>query len=73
MIAFTRLLCDPRNINQSEFSRLSDEKLLGMASLMMDEGYGSFDRCYSLIRCVRGNLKEAREISSQLMFHECQF
>ena len=48
---------------------MSDEKLLGMASMMVDEGYGTFDRCYAIVRCVRGDLRSAREIASQLMFH----
>jgi hypothetical protein len=52
---------------------MTDEKLLGMASMMFDEGYGTFDRCYAIVRCVRGELSAAREIASQLMFHEAQF
>jgi hypothetical protein len=52
-----------------DFSNMSDEKLLGMASMMVDEGYGTFDRCYAIVRCVRGDLRSAREIASQLMFH----
>lgn len=39
---------------------LNDEKLLGMASLLVDEGYGSFDRCYNIIRCLKGDIKLAR-------------
>lgn len=52
---------------------LSDEQLLGMASLMFDEGFGSFDRCYGLIRVLKGDLRKARDILSQLIFYECQF
>lgn len=44
-----------------------------MASIMVDEGFGSFERCYSLIRTLRGNLERAKEILSQLIFYECQF
>jgi hypothetical protein len=47
-----------------EYAKLSDEKLLGMASILVDEGFGSFDRCYSLIRTVRGNLSKAKELLS---------
>jgi hypothetical protein len=46
---------------------LDDDKMLGMASMLVDEAYGSFDRCYSLIRVVRGDLNLARDISSQLI------
>jgi hypothetical protein len=52
---------------------MTDEKLLGMASMMFDEGYGTFDRCYAIVRCVRGELSAAKEITSQLMVHEAQF
>lgn len=38
---------------------------------MMDEGYGTFERCYQLIRTVRGDLNKAKEIASQLIFYEC--
>jgi len=59
--------------SQADFSNMTDEKLLGMASMMFDEGYGTFDRCYAIVRCVRGELSAAKEITSQLMFHEAQF
>lgn len=62
-----------RNRDTEDFTqyKLSDEKLLGMGSLLVDEGYGSFDRCYNIIRCMRGDIKKARECLSQLIFHEC--
>ncbi|TNV79687.1 hypothetical protein FGO68_gene1735 [Halteria grandinella] len=53
---------------QPEFS---DEKLLSMASILVDEGYGSFDRCYALVRALRGDIGKARETMSQLIFYEC--
>ena len=56
-----------------DFSDLSDEKLLGMASILVDEGFGTFDRCYSMIRALRGSMTNAKENLSQLMFYECQF
>lgn len=52
---------------------LSDEQLLGMASVLQDEGYGSFNRCYGLIRALRGDINKARDILSQLIFYECSF
>jgi len=44
-----------------------------MASILLDEGFGSFDRCYNLIRCLRGDIKKARDVLSQLIFQESQF
>jgi hypothetical protein len=68
LIAFLRLNQKPlaQSISQSvrnslaDFSNMTDEKLLGMASMMFDEGYGTFDRCYAIVRCVRGELSAAR-------------
>ncbi len=40
--------------------------------MMVDEGYGTFDRCYAIVRCVRGDHKAAKEIASQLMFHNLE-
>jgi hypothetical protein len=68
LIAFLRLNQKPlaQSISQSvrnslaDFSTMTDEKLLGMASMMFDEGYGTFDRCYAIVRCVRGELSAAR-------------
>jgi hypothetical protein len=42
-----------------------------MASLLFDEGFGSFDRCYGIVRALRGDLKKAKEVLSQLIFYEC--
>jgi hypothetical protein len=53
--------------NKSSLPNLDDDKMLGLASMLVDEAYGSFDRCYSLIRVVRGDLNLARDISSQLI------
>jgi hypothetical protein len=68
LIAFLRLNQKPlaQSTSQSvrnslaDFSNMTDEKLLGMASMMFDEGYGTFDRCYAIVRCVRGELSAAR-------------
>ena len=84
LVAFLRLNPKPiaqsisqsvsvKNSQAADFSNMTDEKLLGMASMMLDEGYGTFDRCYAIVRCVRGELSAAKEITSQLMFHEAQF
>ena len=42
--------------NKSSLPNLDDDKMLGMASMLVDEAYGSFGRCYSIIRVVRGDL-----------------
>ena len=68
LIAFLRLNQKPlaQSIGKSaknlkaDFFNMTDEKLLGMASMMFDEGYGTFDRCYAIVRCVRGELSAAR-------------
>ena len=43
---------------------LDDEQLLGLASILVDEQLGNFDRCYSMIRCVRGDLEKARDVAA---------
>lgn len=62
-----------KNRNTDDFTQfnLNDEKLLGMASILLDEGYGTFDRCYGLIRCLRGDLNKARKILSEMIQQEC--
>lgn len=44
-----------------------------MSSDLMDEGYGSFDRCFSALRVARGDLTEAKVILSSLMMAENSF
>jgi len=41
-----------------------------MASILLDEGYGSFERCSMAIRCLRGDMEKAREILSKLIICE---
>jgi hypothetical protein len=41
-----------------------------MASILLDEGFGSFDRCSMLIRCLRGDMVKAREVLSKLIISE---
>lgn len=43
-----------------------------MASILLDEGFGSFDRCSMLIRCLRGDMEKAREVLSKLIISEAQ-
>ena len=43
---------------------LNDEQLLGMGSILFDEGFGTFDRCYNMVRVLRGDLKRARDYLS---------
>jgi len=50
--------------------KLNDDSFAAMASILYDEGYGSFDRCFSVVKSVRGNLDLARERLTQLVFVE---
>ena len=43
-----------------------------MASILCDEGYGSFDRCMLVLRAFRGDIERARKILSQITFSEAQ-
>ena len=48
----------------------SDEQYLSMGSILVDEGYGSFDRCCMIIRTVKGVMVAARDVLSKLMITE---
>jgi len=48
----------------------SEEQLVGMASILADEGYGSFERALMAIRALRGDIKRTRNILSTLMITE---
>ena len=50
---------------------MDDEKQLGIASILVDEGYGQFERCYNASRCLRGDIKKARELLSNIIFYGC--
>jgi hypothetical protein len=41
-----------------------------MASILTDEGYGSFDRCLSMMRACKGDIEEAKKVLSKLIFKE---
>jgi hypothetical protein len=43
-----------------------------MASILLDEGFGSLERCLSAIRILRGDIARAKEILSNLMITEAQ-
>jgi hypothetical protein len=53
-------------------SEFSDEQYLSMGSILVDEGYGSFDRCCMVIRTVKGQMLAARDVLSKLMITEAQ-
>jgi hypothetical protein len=46
----------------------NEEQLFSMASILMDEGMGSFDRCMMTLRALRGDIQKARSILSEIMF-----
>ena len=65
LTAFVRVLPSLRQSSlKYSTTEYSDEQMLGMASILMDEGYGNFERCYQLVRTVRGNMEKARDILS---------
>jgi len=43
---------------------------MGMGSILLDEGYGSFERCTMAIRTVDGDMEMARSILSKIVFSE---
>lgn len=59
----------PKSGNESELLKkgldvYSEPQLLNMGSILLDEGYGDFERCMSVIRVLRGDIVRAREILS---------
>lgn len=64
-------LSDSCYSQQSNQEFINDELLLAPTSQLVDEGYGTFERIYSVLKCVNGDLSSARECLSLLMFHEC--
>lgn len=52
----------------------SDDHLLGVASILMDEGYSqSFDRCLKASRACDGDVEKARSLLSKMMITENQY
>jgi len=41
-----------------------------MGSILVDEGYGSFERCCMIIRTVKGVMVAAKDVLSKLMITE---
>ena len=50
----------------------TDQELLHMASVLLDEGFGSLERCLNAIRILRGDIGRAKEVLSNLMITEAQ-
>ena len=50
----------------------NEPQLLNMGSVLLDEGYGDFERCMSVVRVLRGDIVRAREILSQLTYSEAK-
>jgi hypothetical protein len=50
----------------------SDQQLYHMASILLDEGFGSLERCLNAVRILRGDIGRAKEILSNLMITEAQ-
>lgn len=48
----------------------NDDQLLTMASILLDEGFGSFDRCSMVVRALRGDMDKARDLLSKLIISE---
>jgi hypothetical protein len=48
----------------------SDDQLLTMASILFDEGYGTFERCSMIIKVLRGDMEKARNLLSKLIIEE---
>ena len=62
------------NLSESEIKQsqttYSEQQLYAMASMLFDEGYGQYERCLKLIRCVGGNINTARVLLSEIIFNE---
>lgn len=44
-----------------------------MSSILLDEGYGTFDRCLYACKATRGGIIRTKEILSSLMITEGHF
>lgn len=50
-------------LNDSNEPVANEDMCLGLASLLLDEGYcDSFDRCFKAVTCCHGNIEEARTL-----------
>lgn len=53
--------------------KLSEGQAMGMASILLDEGYSSsFDRCHKAVLCCGGNIEHARDMLSKITITENQ-
>lgn len=43
-----------------------------MASILADEGYGSFERCSIVVRALRGDMEKTRSLLSKLIISESE-
>jgi hypothetical protein len=41
-----------------------------MASILLDEGYGLFERCNKVVRIMSGEMEKARSVLSKLIITE---
>lgn len=65
---------ESQEMGDSEYVRkqfeFTNEELFQLASILVDEGYGSFDRCLKMLQTVNGDGEEARKQLSELTFKE---
>lgn len=53
--------------------KLSEGQAMGMASILLDEGYSSnFDRCHKAVLCCDGQIETARDMLSKITITENQ-
>ena len=86
LVVFIKIKEEPRDpalkssfddsVDDSEIAgeqKYSEEQYEGMGSILLDEGYGSFERCVMAVRTVDGDMELARKILSKIVFTEAQF
>jgi len=49
---------------------IDDNQLYQMASSLMDEGYGTFDRCIQVVKACKGDIYGSKQVLSKLIFKE---
>jgi len=76
------LVCiDLEEREPEEISSFADEKLIKqesldestlfeLASRMVDDGYGTFERCLQILKASKGNVEEAQKALSGIMFSQ---
>ena len=48
----------------------NDDQLMTMASILVDEGFGEFERCSLIVRALRGEMDLCRSILSKIIICE---